>query len=178
MPHAPHLPGFFTAAASVLPVKPLAFLLSRLAASVADGRPGLADRLGTYAGKTIAVTPADLDLVFLVTFQSGKPAVEVVRTHEFWRSDARVSGPLLALIDLVEGRTDADALFFSREITIEGDMEAVLALRNALDAEGLDLMAEAFRPLGPLAGGMSRAGRNALQLFRDRLKAHPQEPSA
>ncbi len=73
MPHAPYLPGFFTAAASVLPVKPLAFLLSRLAATVAEGRPGLADRLGTYAGKTIAVTPADLDLVFLVTFQSGQP---------------------------------------------------------------------------------------------------------
>ncbi len=84
----------------------------------------------------------------------------------------------MALIDLAEGRMDADALFFSREITIEGDMEAVLALRNALDAEGLDLMAEAFRPFGPLAGGMSRVGRNALQLFRDRLKPHPQDPSA
>ncbi|AGH97674.1 hypothetical protein A11S_851 [Micavibrio aeruginosavorus EPB] len=34
---------------------------------------------------------------------------------------------------MIDGRYDGDALFFSRDIYIEGDTEAVVCLRNALD---------------------------------------------
>lgn len=48
--------------------------------------------------------------------------------------DARIAGTFLSLLDLLECRTDGDSLFFNRSLTVEGDTEAVVALRNALDS--------------------------------------------
>ena len=50
----------------------------------------------------------------------------------------RIAGPLLGLIGLIDGTYDGDALFFSRDLVVEGDVEAVLALRNAIDDAGID----------------------------------------
>ena len=52
--------------------------------------------------------------------------------------DAVVSGPLVVLCEIAAGRKDADALFFSREITVEGDIAFMLALRHALEELRLD----------------------------------------
>jgi predicted lipid carrier protein YhbT len=63
------------------------------------------------------------------------------------------------LLGLVHGVYDGDALFFSRDLVIEGDTEAVLALRNAIDNEEIDLAKEAaglFGPLESLAAGPAR----------------------
>jgi hypothetical protein len=58
--------------------------------------------------------------------------------------------------DLVRGGRDGDALFFSRELTVTGDMTAAVTLRNAMDGSGVDLFAEFLDlpgPLGPLVRG-------------------------
>lgn len=47
--------------------------------------------------------------------------------------DARIAGTFLTLLEMVDGRADGDALFFSRDLMVEGDTEAVVVLRNALD---------------------------------------------
>ncbi len=169
MPHVPQLQRLLTSATSLLPLWPLELVVSRLAIQIARGRPGLLDRLGEHAEKTVAVAPTDIDVVFLMKLGPHEPSVKATRIAEPGSFDARVSGPLLALIDLVEGRMDGDALFFSRKIAIDGDMETVVALRNALDAEGLDLIEEAARPFGPLGSGMSRIGHGALDLLRSHL---------
>lgn len=167
MPHVPSLSKFLTGITHILPLWPLELALSRLAKDIVHRHPGLLERLAPNAGSTIAVVPADIDAVFLITLGSGAPTVKVVRGVSLAHVDARIEGALLALVDLAEGRLDGDALFFSREIVIEGDMEVVVALRNALDAEGLDLVEEACHLFGPLAGSMNRAGRGALNLLRD-----------
>ena len=51
---------------------------------------------------------------------------------------------------MAEGRLDGAALFFSRTLSIEGDMEATLALRNALDDARLDFGTLLLGCLGPL----------------------------
>jgi predicted lipid carrier protein YhbT len=74
---------------------------------------------------------------------------------------ATIKGPLPALIDLLEGRIDGDALFFSRALAVEGDMAAVVALRNAVDGADISLTEDMLRPLGPLgapARGLLKAG--------------------
>ncbi len=53
-------------------------------------------------------------------------------------ADAVVSGSLAVLCEIAAGRKDADALFFSREITVEGDVAFMLALRHALEELRLD----------------------------------------
>ena len=49
---------------------------------------------------------------------------------------------------LVEARIDGDALFFSRSLIIEGDTEAVVCLRNALDDMDSNVIDEAAKALG------------------------------
>jgi predicted lipid carrier protein YhbT len=51
---------------------------------------------------------------------------------------------------MADGSYDGDALFFSRTIVVEGDLEAVLALRNAVDDAGVNVLHEGAALLGPL----------------------------
>jgi predicted lipid carrier protein YhbT len=77
--------------------------------------------------------------------------------------DARIAGPLSAFLAMMHGAEDGDALFFSRDLTVEGDTAAVLALRNAMDDAELDLTEELAALAGPLGGAAAPdagAGRN------------------
>ena len=65
---------------------------------------------------------------------------------------------MLALLGLIDGSYDGDALFFSRDLVVEGDVEAVLALRNAIDDAGVDLVADTAALFGPLAPQRVLAG--------------------
>jgi len=81
-----------------------------------------------------------------------------------------ISGTLATLIDLLEGRADGDALFFSRDLTIEGDMEAALTLRNALDGADIEVFETLLSALGPLASPVRRLaspGRAVARRLRD-----------
>ena len=56
---------------------------------------------------------------------------------------AVIRGPLLALVGLAEGR-------------IDGDTEAVVALRNALESAEIELAQDLLAPLGPLSRPLAR----------------------
>ncbi len=145
------LPALLSLALAPAPT-PLVEAAARFAlASVMKRHPELRDRLGDHAGKTFGFAPADLPFAFLVSAEG--PSIEVVRSLRGYQADAVAKGPILSLLALLEGRVDGDALFFSREITVSGDMEAMLALRNAIDDCSLDLptdLAAAAGPFGPL----------------------------
>ena len=56
-------------------------------------------------------------------------------------------------------------MFFSRDIAVEGDISAVLALRNALDDARIDVLAEVAAVFGPLSSPAERLARLAAPLF-------------
>ncbi|MFC6446630.1 ubiquinone anaerobic biosynthesis accessory factor UbiT [Shinella zoogloeoides] len=136
------------------------WLIERVARTVFAGvlkaHPDLFERLGDYRLTRYCFSPADLPLHFLVvpaeaslSVARGKPPL----------ADARIEGPLVLLLGLLEGRCDGDALFFSRDLSVTGDMEAMLALRNALDDSAIDLPREIGAlagPLSPLVAGAAR----------------------
>jgi predicted lipid carrier protein YhbT len=66
---------------------------------------------------------------------------------------------------MIHGAYDGDALFFSRDIVVAGDTEAVLALRNALDDAELDLGAEIMAVLGPAGAVTERLAAPILPVF-------------
>ncbi|MDT9600871.1 ubiquinone anaerobic biosynthesis accessory factor UbiT [Sphingosinicella rhizophila] len=138
-----------------LPLFPLHFALRRMARSVGRRRPGLFDRLGAHADKLFLVDPTDLPFVLRFHPRPTWPTIEPRRRERAGAWDARIAGSLGALAGMIQGNVDGDALFFSRDIIVEGDIEAVLALRNALDDAEIDLIAEAAALLGP-AGGTIR----------------------
>lgn len=111
--------------------------------------PGLFERLGEHKAKRFAFLPTDLPLAFIV--EPASDTIFVSRKATDVIADAVTEAPLFMLLALMEGRCDADALFFSRDLSVTGDMEAMLAMRNALDASSIDLSKDLARLAGPFA---------------------------
>ncbi|WP_183489613.1 ubiquinone anaerobic biosynthesis accessory factor UbiT [Martelella radicis] len=116
--------------------------------------PGLFERLGEHRSKRYAFRPIDLPFVFVVS--PADEEVTVLRGDAADGADASVEGPFFMLLALMEGRLDGDALFFSRDLAISGDMEAMLALRNALDDCEIDLPTDLSTLAGPFAPVVAR----------------------
>jgi O2-independent ubiquinone biosynthesis accessory factor UbiT len=133
-----HLPPLFATATGILPLLPLEVMARRLLTNAMAARPSFAARLGEYSGRLFAVDPVDCPFVFLIRPEGGRTDLKVVRRSAAQGFDARIAAPLVVLIGMVDGSYDGDALFFSRDLSIEGDTEAVLALRNAIENAELD----------------------------------------
>jgi predicted lipid carrier protein YhbT len=114
--------------------------------------PDVFGRLEGLNNPDFLIDPADLPFRFHLRTALPRPSLRVLSDAE--EPDrpvaATIRGPLPALIDLLEGRVDGDALFFSRALVVEGDMGAVVALRNAVDGAEISLAEDLLRPLGPL----------------------------
>lgn len=113
----------------------LTFALRRLARR----RPDVFERLGEAGDVTFIVDPTDFPVVFRLRPGGGSGTVQVVRPDDGAPHAARISGPLLTLLALFDGRCDADSAFFSRRIRVDGDTNAVVALHNTLEAAELTL---------------------------------------
>lgn len=134
--------------------------LNRLAGLLSNRHAGMLERLADFAGATCLIVPRDLPAAFLLTLQPAPqaPRLELVDAAAT-EARATIRADLATLLQLLEGRIDGDALFFSRDLTVEGDMEVVVALRNAVDDAGIDLIRDAAAACGPLAPSAERLGR-------------------
>lgn len=146
----PLFPPMLARALRVMPLAPLSLSLTAYSRKIAKSHPGLFRRLGDYDHTRFVLDPVDLPFVIVLEPNGGVPHVTVTRGRG--EGAARISGPLSALLGLVHGAFDGDALFFSRDLLIEGDTGAALALRNAVDDAELDLSQEIALISGPLAG--------------------------
>jgi len=153
MNQSERIPTFPAAAALLLRGMPsivIETLLSRLVTVTTERHPRLFDRLGVFAGSRYLIDPTDMPFVLILHPAAIEGRLRVLPRDTTEPRDARIGGPLAALLGLVHGSYDGDALFFSRDLVIEGDTEAVLALRNAVDDAEIDLSEEALHGLGPL----------------------------
>lgn len=132
-----------------MPLAPLSLSLTFYSRKIAKNHPGLFRRLGDYDHTRFVLDPTDLPFVICLEPNGGVPNVVVTRGRG--EGAARIAGSMAALLGLVHGAFDGDALFFSRDLVIEGDTAAALALRNAVDDAELDLSQELAQISGPLA---------------------------
>jgi len=159
-----------------LPLWPLERALQHLVSGISARHPALPERLACGAARRCAIDPVDLPIAIVITPCDGRIAVRVTRDLAPEDSDARIAGPLTALVGLVNGAYDGDALFFSRDITVEGDIETVLALRNAIDDAEIDLLSEALAPAGIVGRALAGAVRGFDAACRSNT-AHHDAPS-
>jgi predicted lipid carrier protein YhbT len=97
------------------------------------------------------IGPTDLPFDFLLSLGPAPTLKAVAKEVEDTGVTASIHGSLLTLMQLLEGKLDGDALFFSRDLVVDGDTEAVVMLRNIIDGAGIDIAEDIIWAVGPLA---------------------------
>lgn len=144
-----HLPDLLKVPAALVPL-PLTEAIANLAYQrVLSSHPSLFERLDAYRERRFGFVPTDLPLAFVARPADGRISVHRKPLRD--KVDVAVEAPFGILLELLQGTADGDALFFSRDIQVEGDMEALLALRNSLDDAGVDLVDDVVGKGSPLA---------------------------
>jgi len=141
------VPGWLLAGVPLALLQPI---LTHIATHVARSRPELFARLGPHTDKLFLIDPIDFPFVLVLRPDAARPYLKASRRYERPRHDAAIAGTFLNLLGMMDGSLDGDALFFSRDLRVTGDTEAVVALRNALDdfeGSALDSIISAFGPL-------------------------------
>ena len=145
---------------------PVEVLLGVALRRIARRRPDLFERLGAFQSAAFLLLPDEAPVAFRLTPQGAAGTVKVVRRDDPRPCAARISGPLASLLGLFDGSIDADAAFFSRDIQIDGEVQAVMALHNTLEAAELTL-ADLLGLAAP-ASGVANAG---LRFMLSRVQA-------
>jgi len=131
------------------PQRLLTPLLAALFTHLLRGQP-LTGRLAVLTGKRVSlfISGPDHELRFLVT-ANGLANGWGGHSGEPW--DVRIRGSFDDFWLMATRTEDPDMLFFSRRLTIEGDTETGLILKNLLDALEYDWRAHVEAVIGPLA---------------------------
>ncbi|ALG74546.1 hypothetical protein VY88_30480 [Azospirillum thiophilum] len=152
-------------------------LLARLLRQLAARHPRAFDALREMQDARVLIEPVDAPVALMMRVGPNlslhalrREPIGACALAGLGEADAVIRGPYARLLDLLEGRIDGDALFFRRELSIAGDTALILALRNTLDGEEMDLMADAASLAGPLAGVLPVLRRNAGPVL-DRIEA-------
>jgi predicted lipid carrier protein YhbT len=129
---------------------PLQIVLDRIVAGVASRQPAIFARLGRHAGSVFLIDPLNLPIVLTLSPHPRQPRLRADWRGRHEKTDCRIAGSFLTLLALIDGRGDGDALFFSRHLTVEGDIDAVVSLRNALDDLDVTLVQDIVQSSGPM----------------------------
>lgn len=148
-----------------LPDAPLRFILQpflrRIVRRIAACHPGIFERVVPFQSADFIIIAHELPFALHLRPDPKEPLLRAVSRSDLPRLDARIEGPFFLLLNLMDGASDGDAAFFSRDLEISGNTEAVVSLRNALDNVEGSIAQETADLFGP-------PGRVVLDLLRRR----------
>ena len=139
-------------------------LLHRTVTRLAQKHRSIFARLGPHIHTDFIIDPLDLPFALHLKPDPDRPLLKAVSRGALPRHDALIRGRFRTLFDLIDAGEDGDAAFFSRDLLIEGDTDAVVTLRNALDDVDGSIAADTaalFGPPGRLALSVLRRGAAA-----------------
>lgn len=129
-----------------LPLPCINLVLDRLIKAISKDEPDIFSRLEGHHGKWFRIDPVNLPFALWLRPDPDRPELKACRKRRMFtpvsatgaafppgKADAEITGSFLTLLGMIDGRYDGDALFFTRDLHIAGDTEAVVCLRNALD---------------------------------------------
>ncbi len=108
-------------------------LLSRIVKRVAARHPSLFARLGPHQSTDFLIDPIELPFALHLRPDPDALVFRAVPRDAAPNPGALIRGKFLLLLELMDAEEDGDAAFFSRDLEVSGDTEAVVRLRNALD---------------------------------------------
>ena len=157
VPRWPALPGGPLRAA-------LQPILSRVVRRIARRHPEMFARIAPYQQADFIVLAREMPFALHLRPDPDAPVFRAIPRDPLPPHDARIEGPFMLLLRLVDGEDDGDAAFFSRDLTISGNTEAVVSLRNALDDVDGSIAQDTANLFGP-------PGRVVLNALRRRASA-------
>lgn len=140
-------------------------LLSRVVRRIANRHPSLFARLGPHQTTDFLIDPLELPFALHLRPDPQALVFRAVPRDAAPRAGAVIRGRFLLLLELLDSEEDGDAAFFSRDLDVSGDTEAVVRLRNALDDIDGSIAEETAGMFGP-------PGRAILARLR---RAYPNE---
>ncbi len=108
-------------------------ILSRVVRRIAARHPSLFSRLGPHQGTDFLIDPVDLPFALHLRPDPNALLFRAVPRDAAPQAGAVIRGQFMLLLELVDSEEDGDAAFFSRDLEVTGETEAVVRLRNALD---------------------------------------------
>ena len=109
----------------------------------------ISHRLEALEDKRLWLTILDSDTCLQFRFQNGHLRYDASRD----KPDIHIKGELKYFLQLAMRNEDADTLFFARQLSMEGNTEDGLLLKNFLDAMEFDTEAHLQAWLGALLRG-------------------------
>ena len=138
-------------------------VLRRVVNRIATDNPDMFGRLGSHFSAHFVIDPVNLPFVLVLRPDPDDLMLVARQRNNIPTHDAKVSGGFFDLLMLDDGDLDGDALFFARDLTITGNTEAVVCLRNALDDIDGSIaqnVADMFGPPGRAALGTIRGAKH------------------
>jgi predicted lipid carrier protein YhbT len=89
------------------------------------------------------------DLPFAFYLNPSKVELKAFYRGEITNTSATIKGKLIDLLMLFEGEKDGDAMFFSKELVIEGSTAAIVNLRNTIDGEDMNIIDDLSNIVAP-----------------------------
>ncbi|HKL06676.1 MAG TPA: SCP2 sterol-binding domain-containing protein [Roseovarius sp.] len=131
---------------SCLAVQPI---LTRIVRRIAARHPSLFDRLGPHHATDFLIDPQELPFALHLRPDPQALLLRAVPRDAAPDAGAVIRGRFLLLLELIDAEQDGDAAFFSRDLEVSGETEAVVRLRNALDDMDGSLAEETAAMFGP-----------------------------
>lgn len=157
---APSRPKSLIAAALArVPGPALAAMVALLARRMRQRHPTLVKDFGQLDPAVLHIAPTDVRHRFALTYGDGRMDIAVAPARSRTPPDATIRASLESLIDMLEGRIDGDAIFFTRGIEITGSTAVIVAVRNTLDREEIRLKDDIAALFGPLERPARRSAR-------------------
>lgn len=115
------------------PLPVVNYFLRRAITKIIQKNPTLFKRLSGHHHKTFLIEITNLPFNLVLRPDPVSPYLSAQRKKSEIKANAKISGSFLRLLGMIDGQVDGDALFFTRDLQISGDTEAIVRLRNALD---------------------------------------------
>jgi predicted lipid carrier protein YhbT len=130
------LPGFVAAIGKKLPQWPHAVALTAALNAAIKMQLLPQDSLDLLEGRSFLVDVVDTGGQACFSYRHGffRPLFAPARAPDLAAFDLTFRANLSAFLQLVARQEDPDTLFFNRELSIEGDTELGLVVKNMLDA--------------------------------------------
>jgi len=131
---------------SCLLVQPL---LTRIVERIARQHPSLFARLGPHQQTDYVIDPVELPFALHLRPDPHALLLRAVPRETLPAAGATIRGRFMLLLHLLDSDEDGDSAFFSRDLSITGNTEAVVRLRNALDDVDGSIAEEVAGMFGP-----------------------------